>query len=107
MSSGMTKEIPGGASIRLGRMGMETKSLPQDTYTHIYAYATLIPIELRWAGEVVSQVAIGLATSWLYDKLKGGDGKGHRMIRIRREMIEVTPENLTRVLRESVEEQKP
>jgi len=40
--------------------------------------------------------------SWLYDRLKG-NSKGRKMIRINRRLVEVSPEEITRVLTETIE----
>ncbi len=93
ISSGMSREVPGGATIQLGQMPMEKRDLPS-------IQATLIPILV----EVGKDVAVGVFAAWLYDKLKGeGEGEGRKFLRVNRVMVEVTPEAITKVLTESIE----
>jgi len=99
ISTGMSREAPGGATIQLGQMPMEKRGLPS-------IEATLVPILIEF-GKVGKDVAIGIFSAWLYDKLKG-KVEERKFVRVNRVMVEVTPEAITKVLTESiaVEERK-
>lgn len=94
ISPGMRREVPGGATIQLGQMPMEKRGLPS-------IQATLVPILIEF-GKVGKDVAIGVFSAWLYDKLKG-KGEERKFMRVNRVMVEVTPEAITKVLTESIE----
>jgi hypothetical protein len=90
VSSGMSREVPGGAMIRLGEMPMQKSDLP------IQATA-FVPILVT----IGSGVAINLFSSWLYEKLKGED-KARRMMTINRKVVEVTtPEAMVKIRKRS------
>jgi hypothetical protein len=90
ISTGMSREAPGGATIRLGAM-MEKRGVPS-----IQAYLFPILIDLG------REVAIAVFSAWLYDRLKG-KSEERKFIRVNRVMVEVTPEAITKVLTESIE----
>lgn len=91
ISPGMTYEAPGGVTLELGQMFEKRGGLPDIQAT------AFIPV----LATVGSTVALGLFTNWLYDRLKG-DGKTRRMVSINRTIVEVTPEAITKVLKESI-----
>jgi hypothetical protein len=87
--SGTVHEIPGGASIQLGRVT-----------EHRYAPGVefLVPIVIT----IGSEIAVGLAVNYLWDKLK--DEKKKSWVRIsREEKIEITPASITKTIKESIE----
>ncbi len=90
ISSGMIREVPGGATIQLGEMPLEKRHLPDAV--------ALIPIAVTCG----SGVAIHLFGSWLYERLKS-DSKVERKIRINRVEVEFTQEGITRAIKESIE----
>lgn len=94
ISTGMSREVPGGATIQLGDMPMQKRDLPS-------IQATLVPILVEF-GKLGKDVAVGVFAAWLYDKLKSV-GEGRKFIRLNRVMVEVTPEAITKVLKESIE----
>ena len=95
ISSGMSREVPGGATIQLGQMPMEKRGLPS-------IQASLVPILIEFARRHGAEVPIAVFSAWLYDKLKG-KGEERKFIRVNRVMVEVTPEAITKVLTESIE----
>jgi hypothetical protein len=95
VSSGMSREVPGGATIQLGVM-METRDLPSIQAT------AFVPILVTIGSVAGSGVAINLFSSWLYDKVKGND-KARRMITINKKLVEVTaPEALVKIFEETI-----
>jgi hypothetical protein len=95
ISSGMSREVPGGATIKLGQMPIERRDFPS-------IQASLVPIVIEFAKQHAADVPIAIFSAWLYDKLKGRSEAG-KFIRVNRVMVEVTPEAITKVLTESVE----
>ncbi|HEX3321082.1 MAG TPA: hypothetical protein VHR84_10295 [Terriglobales bacterium] len=92
ISSGVAENIPGGAKIQVSRMPTEKRSLRS-------VEPSLVLLELRWSSD--SAVSPSHVSSWLYQRLKG-DWNRRRMVRIDRELIDVTPEAITRVLERSI-----
>lgn len=95
ISTGMKREAPGGATIQLLEMPMEKRDRQ-----YIQALA-FVPILVEFA-KVGKDVAVGVFSAWLYDKLKG-KSEERKFIRVNRVMVEVTPEAITKVLTESIE----
>jgi hypothetical protein len=89
VSTGMTKEVPGGAVIQLGGMPMQKRHLTQDA-------APLVTIAVSLA----SGVALNLFSSWLYDKLK--DSKIRRL-KINRRDVEISANGILRAIEETIE----
>lgn len=88
-SSGMSREVPGGASIRY---------LPSSHIEHRGLGAAAGPVfNLLLTGK---DIAVGVLSAWLYDRLKKSNV---RTIRIERQIIELTPEGIQRAIRESIE----
>jgi hypothetical protein len=84
VSTGMSRAIPGGATLTIGGMGIRTHDSPP-----------LVPVILT-LGPVV---AINMASSWLCDKLKRAS-VGH--IRINGVEIEATPHGITKAISECI-----
>jgi hypothetical protein len=92
VSAGMSREVPGGATIELGEMLMQKRDLPIEA-------TAFVPILVT----IGSGVAINLFASWLYDKLKGED-KARRMMTINRKVVEVTtPDAMVKILTEEIQ----
>jgi hypothetical protein len=89
----MTEDVPGGAKIQLCRMPVEKRSLRN-------VQPSVVMLELRLATD--STVSPSHVSSWLYHRLKG-DWNRRRMVRMNGELIDVTPEALTSVLKRSAE----
>lgn len=88
ISAGMVREVPGGASLKLGPMPIEKR--------HVPGLQILVPIVVTLG----SGVAINVFSSWLYDKLKG---KKTTILRINRVQVEITHDAITKVIAESIE----
>ena len=94
ISLGDTHEAPGGAILR---------TVPSDRMErrnwnwHIYATA-FDTVLVKFAGEI----ALGLFVAWLYDKLKDVEPP-IRKLKINRSEVEITPEGITRAIKESIE----
>jgi hypothetical protein len=85
VSTGMTRAVPGGATLRVGGLKKHTHdALP------------LVPITVTMG----LGVAINLLSSWLYDKLERANV---RHIRIKDVEIEVTAEGITKAISESID----
>jgi uncharacterized protein YbjT (DUF2867 family) len=96
VSSGMSREVPGGATIQLGTI-MERRD-----FSSIQATA-FVPILLTFGSTVVSAVAVKLIADFLTEKLKG-QGKARRMMTINRRLVEVTTsEAIVKMLEETIE----
>ncbi len=96
VSSGMSREVPGGATIQLGVM-MERRDLPSIQAT------AFVPILLTIGTGVVSGVTVKLIADFLTEKLKGED-KARRMMTINRKVVEVTTrEAMVKTLTEEIE----
>lgn len=89
--TGTRREVPGSAIIELGPMPVEQRD-------NRFAYDAA-PI-LTMFVHIGSDVAVGLFTAWLYDKLKTAKV---RRIKINRRSIEVTPEGILKAVEESIE----
>jgi hypothetical protein len=87
-STGMTRAVPGGATLTVG--GLEK---------HSYGALPLVPVIVTLG----SAVAIHLLSSWLYDKLKRANV---RHIRIKGVEIEVTAEGITKAISESIDTER-
>jgi len=99
IAQGMTYEAPGGVRLELEKMPMEKRggltldALPMAT--------VLVSV-----GKGVATVALSVFSRWLYDKLKSDkvlQQTGTTKIRMNRVAVEITPEEITRVLTESIE----
>jgi hypothetical protein len=112
--SRMSREAPGGATIRLpvthparDTSGNLVVKLKAGTY-EVGDAEPLTTVLVEFA-KVGKDVAIGVFSAWLYDKLKCKDGEERQnFIRVNRVEIGVTPDAITRVLVESneIEERK-
>jgi len=92
----MSREIPGGAVIRLGVM-MERRDPPTIQAT------AFVPILLAFGSTVVTGVTIKLLADFLIEKVNGED-KARQMITVNRRLIEVTtPEAMVKILEETIE----
>lgn len=89
ISTSMTKQAPGGATIELRAMPMQKRHLPQEAE----------PL-FRMAVSFGRDVAVGVFASWLYDKLKRAKT---RHVRINRRTVEITPDGLYRALEQTIE----
>ncbi len=94
LSPSMRREVPGGATIRLGDLPMQKRDLPS-------IQAALVPILVEF-GKLGKDVAVGVFSAWLYDKLKG-KGEERKLIRVNRVMVAITPGAITKVLTELIE----
>ena len=95
VSSGMSREVPGGATIQLGVM-TERRDLPSIQAT------AFVPILLTIGTGVVSGVTVKLIADFLTEKLKGED-KARRMMTINRKVVEVTTrEAMAKTLTEEI-----
>ncbi len=95
ISTGMIREIPGGATIQLGAM-MERRDLPSIQAT------AFLPILVTISSNVASGVAIALISKFLTEKIKAKD-KERRMITINKKLVEVTtPEALVKIFEETI-----
>jgi hypothetical protein len=100
VSSGMSREVPGGATIQMGTM-MERRD-----FSSIQATA-FVPILLTFGSTMASGVAVKLIADFLTEKLKGQD-KARRMMTINRRLVEVTTsEAIVKMLEETIEIKDP
>lgn len=100
VSTGMSREIPGGVTIQLGDTGMERRGLRSIEAT------AFVPILLQFGTAVVTAVTVKLLADFLTAKLKGND-KGRRMMTINRKLVEVTaPEAMVKIFTETIEERE-
>jgi hypothetical protein len=92
ISEGMVHEVPGGASIKLGRRTLEKR--------HVPGLQILVPIVVTLGSGIV----INVFSNWLYDKLKG---EKTRILRINRVQVEITTRDaITKVIKESIEQEE-
>ncbi|HLI76243.1 MAG TPA: hypothetical protein VKV02_04795 [Acidobacteriaceae bacterium] len=87
IQTGMTKAVPGGATIQLRPMGMEKRSFPGAAMLFTAAVTGL------------TSVGLNLFSSWLYDKLKN---RGVCEVTINRRVVEVTPDGIRRAIEETI-----
>ena len=92
---GMSREVPGGATIRLQEFPMQHRDLPA-------IHASLITV-LIYCGTALSSVALSVLSNWIYEQLTRGRTGRRTMIRVEGLLIEVTPEAIARLFAESVE----
>ena len=91
ISTGMSREVPGGARIQLVVM-RETRGFPSIQGT------AFVPILLT----IGTGVTIKMLADFLTEKLKGED-KARRMMTINRKLVEVTtPEAMVKILTEEI-----
>jgi hypothetical protein len=96
VSSGMSREVPGVGTIKLGAM-MERRDLPSIQAT------AFVPIVLAFGSTVATGVTIKLLADFLSAKLKGQD-KARRMMTINKKLVEVTTaEAMVKILEETIE----
>jgi len=95
IETGMTRAVPGGASIEL-----LPPDVPVEEPTLAFDSAPLSTIAVT-IGSTVSAVAVNVISSWLYDRLKSHPRI--RQIRINRRVVEVTPDGIRKAVEESVE----
>lgn len=88
-SAGMTKVVPGGATITAGAMPMQKRHLTLDA-------APLLTIVIEFGRDV----AVGVFASWLYDKLKRAK---RTRVRINRRIVEVSEDAILKVVEETIE----
>ena len=95
VSSGMSREVPGVGTIKLGLM-MERRDVPSIQAT------AFVPIILTFGSTVATGVTIKLLADFLTAKLKGQD-KARRMMTINRKLVEMTtPEAMVKILEETI-----
>jgi hypothetical protein len=90
ITEGMSKDVPGGGTIRLRPMPVQKRAMTQDASPYFVI-----------AASVASTVGLGVFSNWLYDRLKGRPRVRH--IRINRRTVEVTPDGIRRAVAETVE----
>ena len=90
----MSREVPGGATVRLLEIPIQRRDMPT-----IQASLTTVTV---YCGAALSNVALGVLASWIYDRLTRGR-TGRTMIRVEGLLIEVTPEAITRLVVNSIE----
>ncbi len=91
ITTGMSKDVPGGANIQL-----RPPPVPMEEPTLAYDADPFFTIAVT----VASTVGLNIFSSWLYDRLK--DSKVRR-IRINRRTAEVTPDGLREAVEELIE----
>ncbi len=89
ISTGMTKDVPGGAVIQLGEMPMQKRHITQDA-------APLVVIAVSFGTSVASK----LLADWLSGKMK--KSKIQRL-RINRKEVEITPDGILKAIEETIE----
>ena len=88
VSTGMVRDVPGGATIRyLPGSHIEKRSL-----------GSIGPI-FEFVINAAGNIANNLLSAWLYDKLKKSNV---RTIRINRRIVELTPDGIQRAIEESI-----
>ena len=89
ISTGMTREVPGDASIRY---------LPhtQEEHRGLGALGPVFSLLLSTGKDI----AVGVLSAWLYDRLNKSNV---RTVRINRQITELTPEGIQRAIQESIE----
>jgi hypothetical protein len=96
VSSGMSREVLGVGTIKLG-VTIERRTDPSIQAT------AFVPIVLAFGSTVVTGVTIKLLADFLTAKLKGQD-KERRMMTINRKLVEVTtPEAIVKILEETID----
>jgi len=96
VSPGMSREVPGVGTIKLGVM-MERRDLPPIQAT------AFVPIVLAFGSTVATGVTIKLLADFLTAKLRGQD-KARRMMTINKKLVEVTtPEAMVKIFEETIE----
>jgi hypothetical protein len=99
ISPTMSREAPGGATLRLRESPPRKVDPKRSSRGH---YTTDAEPSVTFLVSFGSGVALHLFSSWLYDKLKSDPEK--RKIRINRTWTEVTtPDAITNVIQESIE----
>jgi len=102
VSGGEVHEVPGVATIQLAPSRVERRYSPDyGVQAHVLPH---LPILIEFA-KVGKDVAIGVFSAWLYDRLKSGSrGKLTPTIRINQKTIEITtPEDIVKICEESIE----
>jgi hypothetical protein len=98
ISTGMTVEAPGNATLTILPGDIQTRNLPS---TMAYDAAPIFVTIVAFAAGPVSAVAINLFSSWLYEKFAASKTK-RRRIRMNRKSVEVTPEGIYKAVEESI-----
>ena len=95
VSTGMSRELPGGATLTFeSRYYVDRRDLGK-----IYAAAPEITFILTFG----ASVAASLVANWLYEKLTS---KPTKKITIDREEVSITPEGLVRIISERIKVEK-
>jgi hypothetical protein len=97
VSIGQTHEAPGGATLR----AIPSDWMIEQRGSRVYA-AGFDTILVSFA----SGVALNVFSNWLYDKLKDIEPPLVRKLKINRVEIEITPDGITRAIKEPIESEE-
>lgn len=94
VSTGMTRELPGGGTLTYvsTRPYIEKRGVP-------YAAAPLITFVVGFG----SSVAASVLAAWLYEKLRS---RPTHVITIDREEVQITPDGITKIITERIQSQQ-
>jgi hypothetical protein len=93
VSSGASRQVPGGGRVSVLNGGVETR--------HIPGYTTDAAPLITFALSIGKDIAVGLLSAWLYDVLKGNR---IRTLRINREKVEISVESITQTVTKVIAE---